>query len=172
MNELNQTNMAVGEWQYGVTGTPFEDQAAVQEMDTLPVSPEQVYSIPVEPVEIAEEMPVENVADMESASEEVAEFNVEPATEETVGFVEEPVAEETITLDAETLEEETTGSVEENEEVGPAESIQSEDQPQEEDEETKRLKHETEEAERKAEWEARQQQKRMLCRNRKKNLPI
>lgn len=158
MSEFNQYNMAVGEWQHGVVGTPFDNQAAVQEMDTLPVPPEQVYAIPAEAAEVTGVMPAGEVT------------YEEPAAEETAGFAGEPVAEDTVAPDMELVEEETEESAEEQEGEDTAESIQTEEQPQEEDEETKRAKHEAAEAERKAEWEARQRQKKDALRKQKEEL--
>lgn len=158
MNELNQNDMAVGGWQYAVTGTPFDNQAAVQEMDTLPVPPEQGYAIPAEAAGITEGMPVEDAA------------YEEPAAEETAWFAGEPVAEDTVAPEAEIVEEETAEPVEEPEGEDAVGSIQTEEQPQEEDEETKRAKHEAAEAERKAQWEARQQQKKDALRKQEEAL--
>ncbi len=158
MSELNQNNIAVGEWQYGVMGTPFDNQAAVEEMDTLPVPPEQVYAVPPEAAEATEIMSVEDVV------------YEEPAAEETIGFAGEPAAEDTVAPDAELVEEEVEESAEEPGGKDTAENNQTEEQPQEEDEETKRAKHEAAEAERKAEWEARQQQKKDALRKQKEEL--
>lgn len=154
MSEINQNNVAVGEWQYGVMGTPFDNQAAVQEMDTLPVPPEQVYAIPAEAAGVTEGMVLENAV------------YEEPAAEETAGFAGEPVAEDMMALDA---EEETAEPAEEPEGEDDGESIQTEEQPQE-DEETRRAKHEAAEAERKAQWEARQQQKKDALRKQEEAL--
>lgn len=158
MSEMNQNNMAAGGWQYAVMGTPFDNQAAVQEMDTLPIPPEQVYAIPAEVAGMAEGMPTEDAV------------YEEPAVEETAGFAGEPMAEDMIAPSAEPVEEETAESAEEPEGEDTAEDNQTEEQPQEEDEETRRAKHEAAEAERKAQWEARQQQKKDALQKQKEAL--
>lgn len=155
---MNQNNMTAGGWQYAVMGTPFDNQAAVQEMDTLPVPPEQVYAIPAEAAGVTEGMPAEDAV------------YEEPAAEETAGFAGGPVAEDMIAPSAEPVEEETAGPAAEPEGEDTAEDNHMEEQPQEEDEETRRAKHEAAEAERKAQWEARQQQKKDALRKQKEAL--
>lgn len=133
--------------QYQETAAEYEPAAYMEELDALPVGPEQMQVPETEDLGMYQDA----VPEMEENDSGQAEL---PEVEDGMAQVEIPETEDGLEQE-ETLEMEETGQAAEPETAEAESAANAED-----DEETKRAKHEAAEAERKAEWEARQQAKK------------
>ena len=145
--------------QYQETAAEYGPAAYMEEADALPVGPEQMQVPETEDLGMYQDA----VPEMEENDSGQAEL---PEVEDGMAQTEIPEAEDGLEQE-ETLEMEETGQAAEPE-TAEAETAPAADG--EDDEETKRAKHEAAEAEWKAEWEARQQAKKDALRKQQEEL--
>ena len=131
--------------QYQETAAEYESADYMEEADALPVGPEQ--------------MQVPETEDLGMYQDAVPEMEENDSGQAELSETEDGSEQE------ETLEMEETGQAAEPETAEAESAVNAED-----DEETKRAKHEAAEAERKAEWEARQQAKKDALRKQQEEL--
>lgn len=143
--------------QYQETAAEYEPAAYMEELDALPVGPEQMQVPETENLGMYQDA----VPEMEENDSGQAEL---PEVEDGMAQTEIPETEDGSEQE-ETLEMEETGQAAEPETAEAESAANAED-----DEETKRAKHEAAEAERKAEWEARQQAKKDALRKQQEEL--
>ena len=143
--------------QYQETAAEYEPAAYMEELDALPVGPEQMQVPETENLGMYQDM--------------VSEMEVNDSGQAELSETEDGTEQEEIPETEDDSEQEETLEMEETEETAEPETEEAESAANaEDDEESKRAKHEAAEAERKAEWEARQQAKKDALRKQQEEL--
>lgn len=131
------------------TAAEYEPAAYMEDADALPVGPEQ--------------MQVSEMEDQGSYQDIVPEMEEDDSVQAELSETEDGMAQAEIAEMEDDTEQEEILDAEETEQAAEPETAGAETAPDadgEDEEETKRARHEAAEAERKAEWEARQQSKK------------
>lgn len=142
---------------YQETAAEYGSAACMEEADALPVGPGQILE----------------TGDSGLYQDMVSEMEENDSGKEEFSEVEDGIAQAEISETEDASEQEETLEMKETGQAAEPETAEAETAPdadEEEDEETKRAKHEAAEAERKAEWEARQQAKKDALRKQQEEL--
>ena len=147
--------------QYQETAAEYGPAAYMEEVDALPVGPEQMQVPETEDLGMYQDMVFE-MEENDSGQTELPEVEDGMAQTE-IPETEDGTEQEEIPETEDDSEQEETLEMEETGQAAEPETAEAETAPaadEEDDEETKRLKHEEAEARRKAEWEEKQQAKK------------